>query len=166
MMETSIVDQSHSAEIERLKANQAALEQRIGAIEPVQAAPKPDIKAERAAKAEREKQLSDLKQKFAERQQLLTRLDELVAELVEFSTAERVLRHDTFATHGPLIDKELRRMLKNDSAIIDAISRRLRETVQPSTDLQQPNLATHGEQMRARIMHVLGTPADDLSDLM
>lgn len=157
-------DQSNQGEIARLQNAVASLGDRLATVEPAQAAPKADSKAEKAAKKARDEAVADLCHRLEARLVHLGRLDSLVTEVCEVIRDERECRADLVKSHGSLIEKELRRIIASDTAIVLGLQRRLGDAIRPPTAHQQPELSVGGKQLHAMILQHLQT--DDLDALL
>lgn len=140
-MQITSRDNSHQSEIQRLRNNQEALEKRLAAIEPQVEQPRPDAKAERAAQKVRDEAIAALQEKLRAWKTQSAAIDKLVSNLCEMVKAERELRAGIVTTHHDLIEKENRRALQNDQAVISGLQAMLGDTLRPRTDQVRQSFA-------------------------
>jgi hypothetical protein len=166
-MQINSRDESNRGEIGRLRANQAALDARLAALEGPPKPVKRDARAEKAAKDMRDKAVADLRHALDARNVYLGRIDSLVTQLCDLVRQERDCRRDLLTAHGPRIEKELRRVVGNDVAVSAIIQRQIGDALRPHSDHRQPELAEAGKLQREAILHSLNASfADDVADLL
>jgi hypothetical protein len=123
MPDISTRDQSHGAEIGRLRSIVAALEDKVAMLLPQTEAPASDA-LDFDCEAERHGRAEQLGQLFRERTELLKRIDETVDALGDLFRAEKAnRRHITPLLHG--VRKDVREQIIGDAVTTGTLQARL-----------------------------------------